>query len=61
MFENLQKFLGALNSNPDLAYAFSVYTADAPHVFLDIDRNWEYEDLTMEVDHEKRMFYVKNK
>ncbi len=38
LFENLQKFLGALNSNPDLAYAFSVYTADAPHVFLDIDR-----------------------
>ena len=23
--------------------------------------DWEYEDLTMEVDHEKRMFYVKNK
>ncbi len=38
LFENLQKFLGVLNSNPDLAYAFSVYTADAPHVFLDIDR-----------------------
>lgn len=38
LFESLQKFLGELNSNPDLAYAFSVYTADAPHVFLDIDR-----------------------
>lgn len=38
LFESLQKFLGELNSNSDLAYAFSVYTADAPHVFLDIDR-----------------------
>ena len=38
MFDELQKFLGALNGNPDLAYAFSVYAADAPHIYLDIDR-----------------------
>ncbi len=38
MFEHLQQFLGKLNSDPSLAYAFSVYTADAPHLYLDIDR-----------------------
>ena len=30
--------MGKLNSDPSLAYAFSVYTADAPHLYLDIDR-----------------------
>ena len=38
MFEELQKFLGELNQNNKLAYAFSVYSDDAPHVYLDIDR-----------------------
>lgn len=27
-----------LNRSPDLAYAFSTYTSDTPHVYLDIDR-----------------------
>lgn len=38
MFEKLQQFLYKLNSDPALSYAFSVYTADTPHVYLDIDR-----------------------
>ena len=38
LFEEMEKFLGALNSSPDLSYAFSTYTADTPHIFLDIDR-----------------------
>ncbi len=38
LYNELQKFLGALNQSPDLAYAFSTYTADTPHIFLDIDR-----------------------
>ncbi len=37
-FEGLQKFLQRLNGEPALAYAFSVHSADAPHVYLDIDR-----------------------
>ncbi len=38
LFANLEKFLGELNTSPDLAYAFSTYTADTPHIYLDIDR-----------------------
>ncbi len=38
MFGRLQKFLEQLNTNPNIAYAFSVYTADTSHIFLDIDR-----------------------
>jgi len=38
MFVELQRFLQTLNQNRDLAYAFSVYSDDAPHVYLDIDR-----------------------
>ena len=38
LFASLEKFLGELNASPDLAYAFSTYTADTPHVYLDIDR-----------------------
>ncbi|MCI5544110.1 MAG: efflux RND transporter permease subunit [Azospirillum sp.] len=38
LFGELQKFLENLNKNSNLAYAFSVYTADAPHIYLDIDR-----------------------
>ncbi|MBR1648167.1 MAG: efflux RND transporter permease subunit [Alphaproteobacteria bacterium] len=37
-FNNLEKFLTALNQNPALDYAFSVYADDAPHIYLDIDR-----------------------
>ena len=38
MFVVLQSFLQRLNQNRDLAYAFSVYSNNAPHVYLDIDR-----------------------
>lgn len=38
LYEEMEKFLGALNKSPDLSYAFSTYTADTPHIFLDIDR-----------------------
>ena len=38
LFQELQKFLSVLNQEKNLAYAFSTYTADTPHVFLDIDR-----------------------
>ncbi len=38
LYEQLQKFLANLNTNPALAYAFSTYTADTPHIFLDINR-----------------------
>ncbi len=34
----LNKYLSAVNKNPDFSYAFSTFTADTPHIFLDIDR-----------------------
>ena len=38
MFVALQSFLHGLNQNRNLAYAFSVFSDDAPHIYLDIDR-----------------------
>lgn len=38
LFEQMEKFLYELNKSSDLSYAFSTYTADTPHIFLDIDR-----------------------
>ncbi len=38
LYERLQEFLQKLNQSSKLAYAFSVYSPDAPHIFLDIDR-----------------------
>ncbi len=38
LFEQMEKFLYGLNKSSDLSYAFSTYTADTPHIFLDIDR-----------------------
>ena len=38
LFQNLEKFLQGLNSSSDLSYAFSTFTADTPHIYLDIDR-----------------------
>ncbi|MBR2299495.1 MAG: efflux RND transporter permease subunit [Alphaproteobacteria bacterium] len=38
LYDNLVLFLQKLNSLPEIAYAFSTYTADTPHVYLDIDR-----------------------
>ncbi len=34
----LNKYLQEVNQNPDFSYAFSTFTADTPHVYLDIDR-----------------------
>lgn len=36
--QELKRFLTLLNQNPKLAYAFSTFKADTPHVYLDIDR-----------------------
>ena len=38
LYDRLQKFLQELNQSSKLAYAFSVYSPDAPHIYLDIDR-----------------------
>lgn len=38
LFANLQQFLYKLNRDKALSYAFSTFTADTPHVYLDIDR-----------------------
>jgi HAE1 family hydrophobic/amphiphilic exporter-1/multidrug efflux pump len=38
LFQRLQEYLRALNASPDLSYAFSTFTADTPHLYLDIDR-----------------------
>ena len=34
----LNKYLRTVNQNPDFSYAFSTFTADTPHIFLDLDR-----------------------
>ena len=34
----LNKYLRTVNQNPDFSYAFSTFTADTPHLFLDLDR-----------------------
>lgn len=38
LFKQLMMFVKNLNQNPDIAYAFSTFRADTPHVFLDVDR-----------------------
>lgn len=38
LYAQLQKYLEALNKSSSLAYAFSTFTADTPHVYLDVDR-----------------------
>lgn len=38
LYQNMAAYLQALNSNKDLEYAFSTFTADTPHIYLDIDR-----------------------
>lgn len=38
LFASLGKLLVELNHSPKMAYAFSTFTADTPHIFLDIDR-----------------------
>lgn len=38
LYNQMGKFLEAMNRSPDLSYAFSTFTANAPHIYLDIDR-----------------------
>lgn len=38
LFEMMEEFLGKLNASPEMAYAFSTFTANTPHVYLDVDR-----------------------
>mgnify|MGYP002775052929 FL=1 len=38
LYQNLSLLLEKLNASPDLSYAFSTFSADTPHVYLDIDR-----------------------
>lgn len=38
LYKNMQLYLSKLNQSPDLAYAFSTYTAETPHIYLDINR-----------------------
>lgn len=35
----LKKYLLAANSTPEISYAFSTFTADTPHIYLNIDRD----------------------
>lgn len=39
LYQALQIYLEKLNSSDDLQYAFSTFTSDTPHIFLDINRN----------------------
>lgn len=38
LFDIMEIFLRELNKNSDFAYAFSTFTANTPHIYLDIDR-----------------------
>ncbi len=38
LYQTMGEFLMALNENKSLSYAFSTFTADTPHIYLDIDR-----------------------
>ena len=38
LYQTMGEFLERLNISPDLSYAFSTFTADTPHIYLDIDR-----------------------
>ena len=37
-YDVLEKYIGDLNASKYLQYVFSTYTADTPHIYLDIDR-----------------------
>ena len=39
LYQTLQKYLEKLNASSDLAYAFSTFTSDTPHIYLDINRD----------------------
>lgn len=36
--KELNSYLAKVNKSPDFSYAFSTFTADTPHIYLDIDR-----------------------
>ena len=38
LFNQLMPFIKGLNQNPNIAYAFSTFRADTPHIFLDVNR-----------------------
>ena len=38
LFKTMEEFLYKLNGTPELSYAFSTFTSDTPHIYLDIDR-----------------------
>jgi len=38
LVKELNAYLAAINKNSDFEYAFSTFTADTPHIYLDIDR-----------------------
>lgn len=38
LYKNMALYLQKLNASPDLSYAFSTFTAETPHIYLDIDR-----------------------
>ncbi|MDR3353553.1 MAG: efflux RND transporter permease subunit [Synergistaceae bacterium] len=35
----MNEFIGKINASPEFMYAFSSYTSDTPHLYLDIDRD----------------------
>lgn len=39
LYKSLQVYLEKLNTSPDLAYAFSTFTSDTPHIYLDVNRD----------------------
>lgn len=38
LYRVMEEFLKKLNASRDISYAFSTFTVDAPHLYLDIDR-----------------------
>ncbi len=48
LFNQLMLFLEKLNQNKNIAYAFSTFRADTPHIFLDINRT-KAENLNVEI------------
>lgn len=38
LYDVMGEFLEKLNKSPELSYAFSTFTANTPHIYLDVDR-----------------------
>ncbi len=66
LYTELEKLLRGLNASPDMAYAFSTFTADTPHIYLDIDRtklesyNIQISDLFTALSNNLGSRYVNN-